>query len=143
MPTSSASVGEVDRIVPFGRMIMRASFRRCPLCGDRRAWFTGWFRQGDACVRCGLRRTRGVEGHELGALTIAIVVNVSLVVLAVGVSVALTLPDVPVLRLYVVLASAAVLIPVATWPLTHTVWMAIDLRLRPLAPDESGDPSVR
>ena len=143
MTETSSPVVDIDRVVPFRRMIVRALVRRCPLCGDRRAWFKGWFRQGDSCVRCGLRRTRGVEGHELGALTIAIVVNVSLVVLAVGVSVALTLPDVPVVKLYIVLASAAVLVPITTWPLTHTVWMVIDLRLRPLAPDEPGIPSAR
>jgi hypothetical protein len=42
-----------------------------------------------------------------------------------------------VLTLYLVLASAAVIIPIATWPLTHTVWMAIDLRFRPLEPHEA------
>jgi hypothetical protein len=88
-----------------------------------------------------LRRTRGVEGHELGSLTIALVANITLIVVAVGVALALTVPDVPVMTLYIVLASVAVVVPIATWPLTHTVWMAIDLRLRPLGPDEPGQPS--
>lgn len=66
--------------------------------------------------------------------------NISLVMLAVGIAVALTVPDVPVLTLYAVLLSGAVVFPVVTWPLTHTVWMAIDLRLRPLGPDEPGWP---
>jgi len=68
---------------------------------------------------------------------VALVVNISFVVLAVGVAVALTLPDVPVVTLYVVLASAAIVIPLATWPITHTVWMAIDLRIRPVGQEES------
>lgn len=88
-----------------------------------------------------MRRTRGVEGHELGSLTIALVANITLIVVAVGVALALTVPDVPVMTLYIVLASVAVVVPIATWPLTHTVWMAIDLRLRPLGPDEPGQPS--
>ena len=131
-----------DRTVPFARMLRRAVLRRCPLCGDRRAWFDGWFAQGESCARCGLRRTRGVDGHELGSLTIALVVNISLVIAAVGIAVALTVPDVPVVKLYVVLASAAVVFPLVTWPLTHTVWMAIDLRVRPLGPEEPGDPTA-
>lgn len=123
-------------------MFARAVVRRCPLCGDPRAWFRSWFAQNDRCAGCGLRRTRGVDGHELGSLTVALVVNIGLVVVAVGVALALTVPDVPVLTLYVVLASAAVVVPVGTWPLTHTVWMAIDLRLRPPTPDEWAEAQV-
>jgi uncharacterized protein (DUF983 family) len=138
---SMATVDRTDRSVPFGRMIRRALVRRCPLCGDRRAWFTGWFAQGESCTRCGLRRTRGIEGHELGSLTIALVANITLIVVAVGIAVALTVPDVPVMTLYIVLSSVAIVVPIATWPITHTVWMAIDLRLRPLGADEPGQPS--
>jgi len=86
-----------------------------------------------------MRRTRGVDGHELGALTVAMVLNVGLVVSTVGVAVALTVPDVPVLPIYVVLAVAALVIPVTTWPLTHTLWLAIDLRVRPVGPAEAAD----
>ena len=68
--------------------------------------------------------------------------NISLVIAAVGIAVALTVPDVPVVKLYVILASAAVVFPLVTWPLTHTVWMAIDLRVRPLGPEEPGDPTA-
>lgn len=86
-----------------------------------------------------MRRTRGVDGHELGALTIGLVLNIGLVIAAVGVAVALTVPDVPVVTLYVILASAAIVIPVVTWPLTHTIWIAIDLRVRPVGDDEASE----
>ena len=69
----------------------------------------------------------------------ALVLNIGLVLLAVAVAVALTVPDVPVVTLYVVLASAAIVIPLVTWPLTHTIWMAIDLRVRPVGPDEEAE----
>lgn len=121
------------------RLLGRALLRRCPRCGDSRAWFKGWFAQGERCVGCGLRRTRGVDGHELGALTVALVLNVGLVVVAVGVAVAFTVPDVPVVPLYAVLAISALIIPVVTWPLTHTVWSAIDLRVRPVGPAEGAE----
>lgn len=86
-----------------------------------------------------MRRTRGVDGHELGALTIGLVLNIGLVIAAVGIAVALTVPDVPVVTLYVILASAAIVIPVVTWPLTHTIWIAIDLRVRPVGDDEAAE----
>ena len=86
-----------------------------------------------------MRRTRGTDGHELGALTVALVLNIGLVVVAVAVAVALTIPDVPVVTLYVVLAAAAIVIPVVTWPVTHTLWMAIDLRVRPIGSDEAAE----
>lgn len=121
------------------RMLWRAIARRCPRCGNRQAWFEGWFRQGSRCVGCGVSRTRNVEGHELGSLTVGLVVNIGLISIALGVAIALTVPDVPVLTLYAVLASTAVIVPIATWPLTHTVWMAIDLRSRPLDPEEVRD----
>ena len=120
----------------LGRMLWRALGRRCPHCGNRQAWFEGWFRQGSRCVGCGIRRTRNVEGHELGSLTVGLVVNIGLISVALGLAIALTVPDVPVLTLYVVLAVTALIVPIVTWPLTHTVWMAIDLRSRPLDSDE-------
>lgn len=86
-----------------------------------------------------MRRTRGVDGHELGALTVGLVLNIGLVIAAVGIAVALTVPDVPVVTLYVILASAAIVIPVVTWPLTHTIWIAIDLRVRPVGDDEAAE----
>ena len=118
-------------------MLWLAVQRRCPRCGDGRAWFESWFRQGERCRGCGVRRTRNIEGHELGSMTVALVVNIGLIVLALSLAIVLTVPDVPVLTLYLVLASAAVIVPIATWPLTHTVWMAIDLRFRPLEPLEA------
>lgn len=75
----------------------------------------------------------------MGALTIGLVLNIGLVIAAVGIAVALTVPDVPVVTLYVILASAAIVIPVVTWPLTHTIWIAIDLRVRPVGDDEAAE----
>lgn len=70
-------------------------------------------------------------------MTVALVLNIGLIVLALAVAIVITVPDVPVLTLYGVLASTAVIVPIATWPMTHTIWMALDLRFRPLGTDES------
>lgn len=130
--TSQLPMNVIDGGSSLPLMMRRALARRCPRCGDRRAWFDGWFRQGSHCRACGVRRTRQVDGHELGSMTVALVVNISLVVVVLGVAIALTVPDVPVLTLTLVLSATAVTVPIATWPLSHTVWMALDLRFRPL-----------
>ena len=119
-----------------GKMIRRSLLRQCPRCANRSAWFTSWFKQGDRCVGCGVKRTRDTDGHELGSMTIASVLNIVLIMAAIGIAVAITAPDVPVLTLYIVLASAALVFPVLTWPMTHTLWMAIDLIFRPMGVDE-------
>ena len=122
-----------------GKMIVRSLLRRCPNCGNHQAWFISWFKQGDRCVGCGVKRTRDTDGHELGSMTIASVVNIVLIMIAIGVAIAITAPDVPVLTLYIVLASAALVFPVLTWPMTHTLWMAIDLMMRPMGVDEAAE----
>ena len=119
-----------------GKMIRRSLLRQCPRCANRSAWFTSWFKQGERCIGCGIKRTRDTDGHELGSMTIASVLNIVLVMAAIGIAVAFTAPDVPVLTLYIVLASAALVFPVLTWPMTHTLWMAIDLIFRPMGVDE-------
>ena len=39
----------------------------------------------------------------------------------------------------VTLMGIAVLIPTITWPMTHTLWMALDLRIRPVDDAESAE----
>ena len=122
-----------------GKMIVRSLLRRCPNCGNNQAWFVSWFKQGDRCVGCGVKRTRDTEGHELGSMTIASMINIVLIMIAIGIAIAITAPDVPVLTLYIVLASAALVFPVLTWPMTHTLWMAIDLIFRPMGIEEAAE----
>jgi len=119
-----------------GKMIRRSLLRQCPRCANRSAWFTSWFKQGERCIGCGIKRTRDTDGHELGSMTVASVLNIVLIMAAIGIAIALTAPDVPVLTLYIVLASAALVFPVLTWPVTHTLWMAIDLVARPTGVEE-------
>ena len=119
-----------------GKMIRRSLMRQCPRCANRSAWFTSWFKQGERCIGCGIKRTRDTDGHELGSMTIASVLNIVLIMAAIGIAIALTAPDVPVLTLYIVLASAALVFPVLTWPVTHTLWMAVDLVARPMGVEE-------
>jgi len=108
------------------RMIGRALLRKCPRCGSRKAWFRNWYRQNERCVGCGLKRTRGTYGQAIILLTILVVM--------------LTVGDrMDVFGVTVTLMGIAVLIPTITAPMTHTRWMALDLRIRPVDEAESAE----
>ena len=88
---------------------------------------------------CGLKRTRGTSGQELGALVVGNVVNIALI-LVVALTVVLTVGDtMNLFGVTVTLMAVAVAIPTATWPMTHTLWMALDLRIRPVGEAESAE----
>lgn len=72
-------------------------------------------------------------------MTVALAMNIGVLVVAMGIAVALTAPEVPVMTLTIVLMALAVVIPVGTWPITHTLWSAIDLRVRPISVAEADD----
>ncbi len=65
-------------------------------------------------------------------MTIALVTNIGLIIVALACALVLTAPDVPVLTVSVILAVVSIVVPITTWPLSHTVWTAIDLHFRPM-----------
>ena len=148
----NAALGESDKSEPYATTVTRPSFPRmllrgaiwcCPWCGKRRAFFTGWFTKGPACGRCGLRWRRGDVGFELGAATVAAIVTLGGLVVALGVSLAVTWPKIAVMPLLIVLGIAALVVPIAIYPMTYTVWQALDLVMRPVAPGDFSDAPVR
>jgi uncharacterized protein (DUF983 family) len=122
------------------RMIARALLRKCPRCGSRKAWFRNWYRQNERCVGCGLKRTRGTYGQELGALVVGNVFNLAIILIAILV-VMLTVGESidGIFAVTVTMMGIAVVIPTITWPMTHTLWMALDLRFRPVDEAESAE----
>jgi uncharacterized protein (DUF983 family) len=117
-------------------MLLRGALRRCPWCGEPGAFFRGWFAKGPSCTGCGLRWRRGDVGFELGAASIAAVLTLGLLMVALGVSLAVTWPDVAVVPLALVLVPAAVIVPVGAYPVSYTLWQALDVVMRPVAPGD-------
>ncbi len=117
-------------------MLLRGLFRRCPWCGGRGAFFTGWFAKQPQCRHCGLRWRRGDVGFELGAAAIAAIICMGPLVLALGGMVALTWPELAVVPLIAVLGVGALVLPVLLYPSSYTVWQALDLVMRPVSPDD-------
>jgi uncharacterized protein (DUF983 family) len=126
----------------FGTMVRRGLLRKCPWCGDRRAYFTGWFTKQRACRNCGTPWRRGDVGFELGAATVNTIITFGVIIVAGGVAMISTAPDIPTVRIVTGLVIAAVVVPVLIYPVTYTLWQAFDLAMRPPEPGDLPSPPV-
>ena len=122
------------------RLLGRALLRRCPRCGAR-GLFTRWFTMAERCPRCGMRFERE-EGFFLGAYVVNFAVTEGLLLLLLMAYVlvqANSTDGVPVLPVVLATVVAAVLMPLAFYPLARTIWVAVELVMRPLEIDEEAD----
>lgn len=113
------------------RLLARGFTRRCPWCGDRRAYFTGWFKHDERCRQCGHGYRRGDHAFELGATTINIILTFGTLLLTILVLVAVTAPEVPVALVVVAASIVGLAGPALYYPISFTLWQAIDLWMRP------------
>ena len=94
------------------------------------------------CDQCGLRFERE-EGYWVGAVIINTTVTFATFVVVFGSMTAITWPEVPwgVVMGITVTANAA--IPVVFYPLSKTVWLALEMSWHPLEPAEVADAATR
>ncbi len=119
-------------------LLRRGLALRCPLCG-RGGLFRHWFTMVERCPRCGFRLER-IEGHWLGALGMNTIVSFTAVLLAVIAGVALTYPDGSTTAAVIGIVATAIIVPLLFFPVSKTLWSAIDLAMRPLEPEDDVDP---
>jgi uncharacterized protein (DUF983 family) len=118
----------------LSQSVMHALARRCPVCGIGKP-FLSWFRMSERCPHCGFRYERE-SGYWVGAIIINTAVTEGLFgILFVAVLVA-TLPDVAWLPVIIVGALTNVVVPTLFYPLSKTLWVAVDLALHPLRSEE-------
>jgi uncharacterized protein (DUF983 family) len=129
-------VKPIDVFPTRPRLIARGLTRRCPWCGDRRAYFVGWFKRVARCRRCGHGYRRGDHAFELGALTANIMLTFSAILLTILVAVLVMWPDFDVWWVVGPAAVVAVGAPLLFYPVSFTLWQAIDLWMRPATPAE-------
>lgn len=96
----------------------------------------GWFERQERCRACGHAYRRGDAAFELGAVTANIILTFTSLLVTILVVVALTAPDVPVVPTVVAGGFFAVFGPVIYYPVSFTLWQAIDLWMRPPTPAE-------
>lgn len=115
-------------------MLGRGLTMACPACGRRRL-FKRWFTMADDCPGCGLHFER-IEGHWIGAIGINTIVSFAVLGVVVIVGLILTHPDGSTLRLILIAAATGIIGPTAFYPMSKTLWTAIDIAMRPLEPHE-------
>ena len=122
---------------PVARTLLRGLVRHCPHCGSGHL-FERWLSMRERCPRCGMRFERQ-EGFMLGSMTINTIVTFLSLAAAVAVAMAVTWPEVPVGPVIGIGAATAIVVPLAFWPFSATIWAAVELAMRPLEPDELAD----
>lgn len=109
------------------KMILRGLLRKCAWCGGKGSFFTSWYGKAPQCQTCGIHWERGYEGYELGAATMGVFLTFGTIIFWMVLSVVFSVPLVPLL---LIAGALAVVIPIAGYPLTYTVWQAVDLFIR-------------
>jgi uncharacterized protein (DUF983 family) len=126
--------GVIDPTSRRGRTFVRGCIKHCGVCGQGHL-FRRWFRMLERCPRCGLKFER-IEGHWTGDIGVNTILSFgSLLAVLMG-GFLLTWPEPPVLGLVVSTIATALLAPLFFLPFSKTIWLAIDLMMRPLAPSE-------
>ncbi|MFW2333119.1 hypothetical protein [Ilumatobacter sp.] len=121
----------IDDFPSRPRLLLRGLLRRCAWCGDRRAYFVGWFRRQESCRNCGHGYRRGDSAFELGAITANIILTFGTILLTILVLVGLTAPDVPIATVTMVVVGVGLVGPALFYPISFTLWQAVDLWMRP------------
>lgn len=127
---------------PWGAPFWRALRLRCPHCGGRPIFVT-WIRMLPTCPVCGLNLERGERGYWLGAYFFSLVaVEITFTVWIVGAIIA-TWPAPPWHAIHLATIALMIVVPVAFFPFSKTLFLAFDLLLRPPTPDDFQHPPER
>ena len=128
------------------KLYARGARLRCPHCGGGGLLKT-WFELRPNCPTCGLRLDRGEEDFFLGAMMMNLVVAELLLALALTALVIVMWPQVPWTFLQWGGIALMILAPIALYPFSKTLWLAADIQMRPVTPEEidwarSSDPDA-
>jgi len=115
------------------RALARGIRRRCPRCGGG-GLFESRFRIRARCPRCRLRLERE-EGGFLGAMVMNYAATAAAWVVLLVVWLAIDLPDVRVSALTVASIGVAVVMPLAFWRSSKSIWAAVDYLVFRTDPD--------
>jgi uncharacterized protein (DUF983 family) len=106
------------------RALLRGVRKRCPRCGERDT-SASWFHPRKDCPRCELRFAKEAGGF-LGAMSLNYVVAIGLWLVVLGVGVAMTVPDVPIVTLLILSAIVLIGVPLWFYPRSKMIWAAVE-----------------
>ncbi len=120
-------------------MLRRGLALRCPVCGTGGLFFQPGHRLRlglpERCNGCGLRFDREA-GHWAGSFGLNTIVSFTALFAVLIIGLIVTWPNPPAVPLIVVALGVALIVPIVFAPWSATLWLVIDLRLRPLDPGE-------
>ena len=90
------------------------------------------------CRACGYRYERQ-PGFSLGATTMNTIVTFGLIAVVLVAGSIMTYPDLAVGRILAVAVPVAIVVPIVFYPISYTLWAAVDLAMRPLEPGEEAE----
>lgn len=137
MPTTAAShrsPGEFPTPSRW-RMFGRALLLRCPHCGSG-GIFASMFALERQCPTCGLRLERGEGDYFVGAYLFNLIAVELILFFVVCGFVYVTWPNPPWDTITWVTAVLMLSGCVFCYPFAKTTWLAVDLAIRPLSPEE-------
>jgi len=129
--------GETRRFFRPGmwRMLARALLLRCPHCGGR-GIFASLFELRATCPTCGMRLQRGEQDYFVGAYLFNLIAVELILFFVVCGFVYVTWPD-PNWDLITWVTAVLMLSGcVLCYPFSKTTWLAVDLMIRPMSPEE-------
>jgi uncharacterized protein (DUF983 family) len=127
-----------NQALDLGRLrvlMWRAIRLRCPNCGNG-GIFVDWFTLRPACPHCGIRLDRGENDYFLGAYLFNLIAVEIILFGILAAVVLLTLPNPPWTALQYGAAAAVSVGAFVCYPFAKTTWLAVDLALRPMTPEE-------
>jgi len=74
---------------------------------------------------------RGDVGFELGAVVVATIATFGAIIACVTIGFVVTAPDFATLPIAAVAIAISVVVPIVVYPVSYTLWQAIDLIMRP------------
>ena len=117
------------------RLVTRAARLRCPHCGSR-GIFASFFELRSQCPTCGLRLERGEGDYFVGAYLFNLIAVELILFFCVCGFVYLTWPAPPWELITYVTAALMLAGCILCYPFSKTTWLAVDLAIRPLSPEE-------
>jgi uncharacterized protein (DUF983 family) len=117
------------------RLFSRALGLRCPNCG-RGPVLENWLKLRVRCGNCGMRLERGEHDYFVGSLMLNFIICGLLLLVTLGVVLITTWPSVPWDLLEYGGPIAMLIVPFVVFPFSKLLWLAADIMLRPVTPDE-------
>jgi uncharacterized protein (DUF983 family) len=122
-------------LLDVARSVGRVVLLRCPHCGGGPV-LTALGSVRENCRGCGLRFERTDYSYFSGAMFFGILISEGLVVLTLVITMFITWPNVPWDAIQWGAAAGLILVAPALIPFSRVVWLAIDVLLRPVVPEE-------